>query len=167
SPPTVIEPETVPQISEERRDTGRRNGTVLLAMLGIAVLSLIVWFVRRPKPATPPAGPAAAATVQPQTNTQQVPIPKRSADPAAVKTEGQWAVIAATYGDYGAALKRATQLASKSKRLQPFVLPPPGQGKLYYVVLGTAESRREAEKLRSQARSAGMPGDTYVTRLQF
>jgi hypothetical protein len=76
-------------------------------------------------------------------------------------------VVAATYRNYNAAVKRATQLASQLTDLKPTVVPPEGQGKHYLVVLGTAETQREAERLRSRARESGIPPDTYITRLQF
>lgn len=167
-PPTVV---ASPAASEtvdwtpERHTAARRNGTVLLAMLGIAVLALIFWLVRRDKPAPQPtavAAPPAASPVAPNPTAPRAPEP-RTAAPA---LRGEWGVIAATYADYSAALKRAKQLGSRSQ-LQPVVLPPAGQGTRYYVILGSAPTKKEAERIRSQARALGMPRDTYVTRLPF
>jgi hypothetical protein len=88
-------------------------------------------------------------------------------EPPRVQRQAIYAVVAATYAQYSAAAKRAAQLASRSKSLEPRVLPPEGEGKRYFVILGTARSRKEGELLRSLARGQGIPQDTYVTRLQF
>ncbi len=150
--------------SPERHTAARRNGTVLLAMLGISVLALIFWLVLRPK-SEPPATATAAPQPRPAVET---PTRARAPEPrtAAPALRGEWGVVAATYAEHSAALKRAEQLARQS-RMQPVVLPAAGQGTRYYVILGSAPTRKEAERIRSQARAAGMPRDTYVTRLRF
>jgi cell division protein FtsN len=111
--------------------------------------------------------PSAMPRLAPE---QQQPPPPASPQPpvdAPVASAGSWAVIAATYNNYGAAAKRAAQLARASSDISPRVLPPEGQGRRYYVVLGLADSRREAERLLERARAAGMPRDAYVTRVEF
>jgi hypothetical protein len=136
----------------------------LLAVLG---LTLLVSLSRRsaPAPSVNPARSAPAPPLETRAKSRPAAPPAPSAD--SVERQAVWAVVAATYAQYGAAAKRAAQLASDLKGLKPVVLPPEGQGKRYFVILGTAGSRREAERLRSQARGERIPEDTYVTRLQF
>jgi hypothetical protein len=153
----------MPSLSEDRRSAGRRNGTVILAVFGVLVLSLVVWLGRRSKPgAVAPVPATASAPAQ-----AAVPERSRATAPAPAAVRERWLVIAATYGNHAAAEKRAKSLAAKTKRVHPVVMPAEGKGKLYYVVVGEAESRKEAEKLRNQARSAGMPRETYVTRMSL
>ena len=76
-------------------------------------------------------------------------------------------MVAAIYRDYDLAAKRAEQIAQQEKRWQPEVYPPEGQGgHRYMVLLGRAETRQEAERILARARSAGMPSDTYLTKLK-
>lgn len=109
--------------------------------------------------------------VQPPTP-QQTAIPKRQlvAQPppaarsfAAVRRPS-WAVVAATYGNFNGAEKRAAEMRKRT-RLQAHVFPAAGHGRLYFVVLGSGLSQDAAERLRRHALSLGAPRDTYVTKL--
>ena len=75
-----------------------------------------------------------------------------------------WAVVAATYGTFDGAEKRATDIRRRA-RLEAHVFPAAGQGRLYFVVLGSGLSQEAAERLRRHALSQGAPRDTYVTKL--
>jgi hypothetical protein len=46
------------------------------------------------------------------------------------------------------------------------VFPEAGEGKQYMVILGSGMTKSAADKLRRQARAAGLPRDTYVTKLK-
>jgi hypothetical protein len=74
-------------------------------------------------------------------------------------------VIAATYANFEAAQKRAGSLQKRSGQLKASVFPPDGQGRYYFVVLGSGMSQKQAENLRSRAVQLGAPRDTYVTKL--
>jgi hypothetical protein len=75
-----------------------------------------------------------------------------------------WAVVAAIYREYEAAERRARSMAQNPK-FHPTVFPDKGKGVKYMVVLGSGLTRAKAEDLRVQAASAGLPSDTYVTKL--
>jgi hypothetical protein len=77
-----------------------------------------------------------------------------------------WAVIAAAYHRYDSAQGRAQQIAKRAPHLRPQVYPPAGRGSLYYVILGSGLTQKDAERLRHTARQAGAPPDTYVTKLK-
>lgn len=96
-----------------------------------------------------------------------VPSQPASAVPSSPAVRKRWAVIAAAYSDYDGAARRAVRLRDRWKHGTPSVFPEKGKGSRYLVVLGSAASQKEAERLRAKARASGMPGDTYVTRLQF
>lgn len=76
-----------------------------------------------------------------------------------------WAVVAAIYRQYEAAEKRAASL-DDVHGIRPTVYPAKGQGTKYMVLLGSGLTRAKAEELRSRATGAGMPADTYVTKLR-
>jgi hypothetical protein len=99
-------------------------------------------------------------------------VPPRAAAPQAVpprvsSAKPTWGVIAAAYNDYDAAARRAARLGSRWKHGSLSVFPAKGQGSRYFVLVGLAASPAEAESLLARARAAGMPSDTYVTRLRF
>jgi cell division protein FtsN len=75
-----------------------------------------------------------------------------------------WAVVAAIYRQYEAAERRAAKLEDLNG-IRPSVHPAKGEGSKYMVVLGSGLTRAKAEELRARATNAGMPADTYVTRL--
>lgn len=76
-----------------------------------------------------------------------------------------WAVVSAIYRDYEAAERRARSFASQWRSTKPKVFPPRGEGAKYMVVLGSGLTLPAAERLRDEARDAGLPEDTYVTRI--
>lgn len=111
-----------------------------------------------PPPSAAEPAPAPAAATTPIPTIERPPV----ADPNSV---GQWAVVAAIYRDHAAAVRRAKELAKKWHRSPIEVYPSAGQGSRYMVVVGKGLTRKAADKLRSQARSGGLPRDTYVTKL--
>lgn len=76
-----------------------------------------------------------------------------------------WAVVAAIYKEYEAAERRAARISSASS-FKPTVFPKKDRGSKYMVVLGSALTRSKAEELRAAAVEAGLPADTYVTKLK-
>jgi len=76
-----------------------------------------------------------------------------------------WSVVAATLNDWDAADRRAQSLRSQWRQCDCKVYPPRGQGEKYFVVLGMDLGRNDADRLRDAATAAGMPPDTYVTKL--
>jgi hypothetical protein len=77
----------------------------------------------------------------------------------------EWAVIAATYNAFGAASKRAASLRSQFTDCSCSVYPAEGKGAKYYVLVGAGLTRNAADDFRSKAVAAGLPADTYVTKI--
>jgi hypothetical protein len=72
-----------------------------------------------------------------------------------------WAVVAAIYNKYEAAEQRA----QKVNGFHATVFPSKGGGSKYMVLLGSGLTYANARTLRDQATAAGLPADTYVTKL--
>jgi hypothetical protein len=76
-----------------------------------------------------------------------------------------WAVIAATYYSWESAQRRADSLKSRWQECECTVYPPQGEGTRYYVLIGEGLKRNEADRLRDRGTAAGLPPDTYVSKL--
>jgi hypothetical protein len=152
---------------------------------GMVVILLVVVFRGRPaktaaREGTPALRPNPLDDRLPQLPLKIVDVPgetvrTRTAETQAPPTKprpesfdkisgSNWAVVAAIYKDYEAAERRAQSMAANAK-FKPSVFPEKGQGDKYMVVLGTGLTRTKAEELRLQATGAGLPTDTYVTKL--
>jgi eukaryotic-like serine/threonine-protein kinase len=119
--------------------------------------------------AATPAGDAAATMGAPETVS---PSPTTAAKPSATKTPAQtapgaggersvWHVVAYTYLREDAAQHMAAELAAKYPKLEPQVFSPTGHAP-FLVTLGGGMTRQEAFARRDEARTAGMPSDTYA-----
>ncbi len=143
----------------------RRVPTAALVAVFAAVVLFVFWLRSSSRPEssqTPIAASTNAPAPVPVTRSRAVEPPPAPAAPQ----RGNWVVVCAIYKDYQGAFKRAEQISQRSKMFQPEVFPPEGQGRRrYMVVLGSANNRKEAEQLLAKARSAGMPRDAYVTRI--
>jgi hypothetical protein len=176
--------------AETRKEAARQNFARWLSgpqwpitgTAAIVALILIVYlFVHGPRPhraSAPNSPPVHAAAVPPPAITAEpreampAPAPSRTAADSGAAARalphsrhGNWAVIAATYSSFAAAQKRADRIRKQAPRLEPRVFPSEGQGKHYFVVLGSGLSQNDAERLRRNARALGAPRDTYVTKL--
>jgi hypothetical protein len=107
-------------------------------------------------PAAPVPAPPAATEPAPAASTTRT---------RTVPAQPNWGVIVATYGAYEGAEKRAAGLRERWPQFAPGVYPRAGEGRRYYVVLGSGLTKDEAEDLHQRALQAGMPADAYVTRL--
>jgi hypothetical protein len=76
-----------------------------------------------------------------------------------------WAVIAATYYSWESAQRRADSLKSHWPDCECTVYPPQGEGTRYYVLVGEGLKRNDADRLRDRGTAAGLPPDTYVSKL--
>lgn len=113
----------------------------------------------------------AAATMGAGTPPREEPRPApRNAvpPPAPASMEGTatggrtaWHVIVYTYEFQSAAQRKAEELAGQYPQLEPQVFTPSGHAP-YFVALGGAMDRDAAIARRDQARSAGLPRDTYA-----
>ncbi|HYI93462.1 MAG TPA: hypothetical protein VEX68_07955 [Bryobacteraceae bacterium] len=141
----------------------RRVPTTALVAVFAAVVLFVFWLRSSSRPETS-RPPIADATTVPTPVTRGRSVEPTPAPAAAQR--GSWVVVGAIYKDYRGALKRAEQISQRWNNVQPEVFPAEGQGRRrYMVVLGSADSRKEAERLLVKARSAGMPRDAYVTRI--
>jgi hypothetical protein len=74
-------------------------------------------------------------------------------------------VIAATYKSFGAAQRRANSLKAAFGECTCSIFPREGDGQNYYVIVASNLTWDAAERARARAVGAGLPEDTYVTRL--
>ncbi len=99
----------------------------------------------------PPARKPVPLTASPSTVAEAVPTNGRSA----------WHVVVYTYTHQSTAQHKAAELAQRYPQLEPQVFSPSGHAP-YLVTLGGALDREAAFARRDQARSAGLPRDTYA-----
>lgn len=124
-------------------------------------------------PAVFPPPQAAPAPATPRPSAMPLPPSKTGRPPAMPVTKSttqssaaDWAVVAAIYRNYDAAEARAHSLASKWKQGELKVYPAKGEGNQYMVVVASGLGKDQAEKIQRQAKAAGLPQDTYVTKLR-
>jgi hypothetical protein len=165
-----------------------RSREIRIALLSAILLALIGfaqrWHSVNSRPAVEPLA-AADDRPSPLASADRVPIsasPKssvrppvtparqvaaKSADETRARTSdsGDWAIIAATYNAFGAAAKRAASLRSQFAECSCSVFPREGEGQKYYVIVGSSMTRDAAEAFLQRAIDAGLPEDTYITRL--
>jgi outer membrane biosynthesis protein TonB len=152
-------------------------GLIGAAIAGL-LLILIVWLgpgrdsSRSRTNADVPASVGSGSTPQPPAAAEPVkPSPVPALDPpksaaATRSAAGDWAVVAAIYREHEAAEKRAAAMRKRWGQFEPRVIPPKGQGRRYMVILGSGMSKDGAEQVLRRARAAGMPRDTYVTKVK-
>jgi eukaryotic-like serine/threonine-protein kinase len=145
-----------------------------LYVLAFAVLGACLIVLARPrKSALPASQPAAQAnwpshTVGPGGETAQKPLAGPAQAPAQTPAKtpatptGDWRVIVYTFQREEDAERRAEKIRAAHAALAPEVFSPSGKGAPYLIVLRGRMTRAEAERLRQQARSSGMPRDTYI-----
>ncbi len=100
-------------------------------------------------PVAPAATPHAAQPVA----TRVVVVP--NASPAG------WHVVAYTYNHQDQAAEKANRLHREHASLQPQVFSPSGHAP-YFVALGGAMSKQEAESVLQRARRSGLARDTFI-----
>lgn len=185
--PVVTTPETPrpviaePQSTQENRRAASplRSSRAVIAIAGLtAVLLIFLFWSAEQKGAagsnstvrteTPRAEYGVVRPPGPTAESRPSPVARQNpaTPPAPPKVRGgDWSVVAAIYRDYDAAHRRAASIAKSWKSATPSVYPAERNARKYMVVLGSGLSREEAERLRAAALAAGMPPDSYVTRL--
>ena len=138
----------------------RRYGRPIAAAAAVAIALVTGYLLihRQVRPPTP------QLTAIPKRQPVEKPQPPPAARSFAAVRRPSWAVVAATYGNFNGAEKRAAEIRKRA-RLQAHVFPAAGEGRLYFVVLGSGLSQDAAERLRRHALALGAPRDTYVTKL--
>jgi hypothetical protein len=176
--------------SRPRQDPPVDRGFPLkwVPVAGIAAAAVLGAFVlRRPDPpAAVPEKPAVTAPAPtPKKNTAPPPLPEPDlkpspiapAAPAAIKQSRDrtvapdarpstgapvWRVIAFTYNARSHAETKAKAINAKHPSFRAQVFAPKGDRSPYFVSLGGRMTLGEAERLQKDARSKGMPKDTFV-----
>ena len=166
-------PEPVASDPEFTEPEPASRGLMIPVLVAIGVLVLIgLFFFSRPVGKEPVATatvetPAAVApTPAPVVRPSTVPPSDPKPAPIARSHTSPWAVVAAIYNSHEAASRRARELGKRWSKSQVEVFPEAGEGKQYMVILGSGMTKSAADKLRRQARAAGLPRDTYVTKLK-
>jgi hypothetical protein len=156
-----------------------KKGYLLTAMI-VAVLGTVAWVRLSSDPddmlsGNEPARPSPVDEQLPRpapiieremvrTRVAEASTRKDEANPSTNLDGNDWAVVAAIYKEYDAAARRARNVMD-STSIDPTVFPAKGQGSKYMVVLGSGLTHVKATELRNRAIAAGLPSDTYVTRL--
>jgi len=119
---------------------------------------------------TPPVTEAPKATATPKTTTapkSTAPEPPKPVEKAAAgESPAVWGVIAATYKEFEAAQRRVDAVRKQLEGCDCSVFPRKGEGAKYYVLLGSGLTKEAADRLQQRATRAGLPPDTYVTKLE-
>ena len=165
--PAFVDPK--PAVLPDPRPSRRRAALLALAGVLVVVAAVAAFCPKGDQERARSLTPVVAEKSEPVESrpsplSEQRPVEAPKPQATGVR---KWAVVAAIYKDYDAAARRAEQLGERWKGRKLIVHPPPGQGRRYLVVIGSGMERKEAERLRTAARAAGMPRDSYVTLLQF
>jgi hypothetical protein len=91
----------------------------------------------------------------------EAPKPVQNADRRAAP-DAIWRVVVFEYSHRAAAEHKARSLNQKRPELHAEVFTPRGNRAPYLVALGGFMTLAEAERMKKQARAAGMPRDTFV-----
>ena len=105
--------------------------------------------------------PRQEKQVHPEPGQDSAPEPEK---PLASDNVKEWSVVAATLSSLEAAERRARGLREVWNQCGCTVFPK-NESAHYFVVVGTNLNRAAADQLRDRAMAAGLPGDTYVTKL--
>ena len=140
----------------------------LLVTAAVVVFGFVgYWAVSEPdKPIAPAASlpaPAATPTPAPVVESMRARVEAPPANSAGSKSG--WAVIAATYANREAAEGRAARIAKSSPRVRTRVFTSSSGSHKSYVLLGAGLTREEADRVLREARQAGAPRDSYVSKL--
>ncbi|WP_213803934.1 SPOR domain-containing protein [Granulicella sp. dw_53] len=177
SPEPPVAPKLAPRVTDRlikpvETMPSRPRGLWIAGGVAALLVLILVW---RHFNATPVAAPVTLAPETTATAPAPAPSPAPkpsasvpaagpvSAAPAASSAaqRSQWRVVAYTFNHQEQAQKRAAELATKYGSLHPEVFTPTGKAP-YLVTLGGPMDRNQATAVRNQARSAGLPRDTYT-----
>jgi hypothetical protein len=140
----------------------------------VAAVGLSVVILRKPAEvatAPPPAvvqksSPAQSAErAAPTPGSAPVVVPRAAAPvaaPAVSRPGAIWRVVVYTFNSRGAAEKKARSINEKRAAWRADVFAPRGDRAPFYVSLGGRMTLPEAERLQKEARSKGLPRDTFV-----
>jgi hypothetical protein len=170
APAPVSTPIPAAPAARETQARPQRNPLFVAAgVLAATLLIAVIWQSRRATETEPVKQQVAKREeVRPNPVLPTEPARQQIQQPAApVQTaaSGSWAVIAAAYRSFEAAQKRAASLRRQWKECDCSVYPEKGQGRTYYVLVGSGLTKNAADRLHRQARLSRLPPDSYVTRL--
>jgi hypothetical protein len=160
APPDAEAARLAPPVHHHDEEPAPSKGFPKWIVFGIAALLLAILMFnlrRKPEPVHP------ATSVIPERIERVAPPPPVSAAAPVVETaQGQWRVIAFTYGSRGAAEKKVSQVNQRWPSLNASVFVPKDKRGYYLVALGGRMKHEDASRLQRKARSLGLPRDTYV-----
>jgi hypothetical protein len=162
----------------------KKQALFAAALAGVVLLMGGLWFALHRHPRSPVKVQESAEPARPSPIDETLPRPplqvvddrnsvrtRLAAPSKVVEAKGgepardfpgtNWAVVAAIYNRYEAAEQRARNVNG----FHATVFPSKGEGSKYMVLLGSGLSYANARTLRDQATAAGLPPDTYVTKL--
>jgi hypothetical protein len=133
---------------------------------GVGILAAILFVSTGNKPASSPVAQAAQKAPQVSTRVQtSAPVQTASVTTPVRQTPAapaDWRVIAYTYTSRKDAEERAKRVQTRWPDLRPEVFSPNRNGGPYLVSLGGVMTRSEALRLKTKARSNGLPRDTFA-----
>ncbi len=173
-------------IESERPERG--NHKLIYGMVAALLLMAgLIWYARRPAQIAAPQGVASAPSSAVTSNVEQPvtrePVRNEPVPPPAPAEHAQrepaqtapmarhdrrsesWVVVIASYGARGPAEKRTRETAKRWPRFHVELVEAASEKARLLVVIGRNLSEKEAEALRSRARSSGLPRDTYIKRI--
>jgi hypothetical protein len=158
--PLMFRPRNVLRTSREDADRKAVPWALYGAAGFLVLVVLLLWHLlgSKPKPVAPAVASVPARAVQP------APAALSASRPAAVAApvvSPGWYVIAYTYNHPAQAQTKVASLRRRHAALNPQVFSPSGH-RPYYIALGGAMSREQAEALAHRARRSGLPRDTFA-----
>jgi hypothetical protein len=166
--PVPMELPVIFGVSEHEFRSWVTAGAVLLGVVLVGWIFLHFWFGHGSGASAQrvPNQPAATSTIAQDPS----PVASSSLAPPAPGAGSQlkgspsgveWRVVAFTYNRHDQAKKKAWSLAQQDPALSPAVFSPSGRAP-WLVTIGGALDRDAAYALASNARSLGLPRDTYA-----
>jgi hypothetical protein len=126
----------------------------------VAAIGLGAIFMRHPDEPVAAIAPAPIVTPAPAASAAPPRVataPVEHSNPSAI-----WRVVVYTYASRAAAEKKARSLNEKRAAWRAEVFAPKGDRAPYYVSLGGRMTLPQAERLQREARTKGLPRDTFV-----
>ncbi len=135
----------------------------MMAAAALLLVVVLVWAFSGPSKSAAKA-PVVTAVAPPPVKPTAYDPPIAAATPAPralAGTAAGWHVVAYTYNREAQAFGKAAQLKARHPGLDPQVFAAGGHGP-WFVALGGAMSREQAETVLRRARRDGLPRDTFV-----
>jgi hypothetical protein len=166
------QPEPVRYLVEETPQQPKYRKLAAYAIGGVLVATALCILLIRgashpPVPQAPVPAPVASTPLPaPAAAAPEPAKPSPVAGPTGTSVQPGWAIIAAAYNRQGAAEKRAAEIRRKHPGLNAHASAADPEGHRFVVLLGSGLTESEAKKQLADARRAGAPRDSYITRFR-